>query len=125
MCEDQILNYTCHCFKGFTGRHCEIDIDECSSSPCQNGGTCFEKSHQHLINNFSESLIRDQYFNFSQIAGYLCQCSSGFEGINCEFNINDCENNLCMNNATCIDAINSYSCQCINGFDGKTSLDFD
>lgn len=25
-CEDQVLNYTCHCFKGFTGRHCEIGL---------------------------------------------------------------------------------------------------
>ena len=97
-----------------------IDIDECASSPCLNGGSCFEKSHQHLISKFSESLIRDQYSNFSQIAGYLCQCPSGFEGINCELNIDDCERgHLCMNNGTCIDEINSYSCLCLTGFDGK------
>ena len=25
---------------GYTGVHCEIDIDECTPGPCQNGGQC-------------------------------------------------------------------------------------
>ena len=43
--------------------HCyfSIDIDECSSSPCQNDGTC-----------------RDQ------LNGYNCFCRVGFTGRNCE-----------------------------------------
>ena len=34
-------NYTCNCVPGWTGRRCEIDFDDCSSNPCQNGATCF------------------------------------------------------------------------------------
>ncbi|RXM35098.1 Fibropellin-1 [Acipenser ruthenus] len=30
------------CLKGFEGIHCEIDINECISSPCQNHGHCLE-----------------------------------------------------------------------------------
>lgn len=37
---------------------------------------------------------------------------SGYRGMNCEENIDDCPGNLCQNGATCIDGINSYTCQC-------------
>ena len=32
--------YTCTCAAGYSGRHCGVNIDECASAPCQNGGTC-------------------------------------------------------------------------------------
>ena len=38
-----------------------LDINECASSPCQNGGTC-----QDSIN------------------AYYCKCVAGYEGDNCE-----------------------------------------
>jgi hypothetical protein len=31
-----------------SGKNCEIDINECESSPCQYGGTCLERSNQSL-----------------------------------------------------------------------------
>ena len=27
---------------GYTGENCEMEINECQSHPCQNGGTCID-----------------------------------------------------------------------------------
>ncbi len=32
--------YRCDCINGFRGRLCEININECISLPCKNGGVC-------------------------------------------------------------------------------------
>ena len=44
-----------------------IDIDECDSSPCQNGGTCQDR-----------------------VNGYVCTCKLGYIGANCERGNMDC-----------------------------------
>ena len=60
-CTSQNGNYTCNCYSGFSGRNCTVDVDECSSNPCKNGGRCQDK-----------------------VNGYVCQCSSGYEGNACQ-----------------------------------------
>lgn len=36
-------SYECDCSDtGFEGDHCEVDIPECASNPCQHGATCLE-----------------------------------------------------------------------------------
>ncbi|KAB7504459.1 Protein slit, partial [Armadillidium nasatum] len=51
-----------------------------------------------------------------------CHCPPGFEGLRCEKNINDCEENKCENNSTCVDLVMSYKCQCQPGYTGKINL---
>jgi EGF-like domain len=38
-CQDLLNAYECKCDKGFTGVHCETDINECEPDPCVHG-TC-------------------------------------------------------------------------------------
>ena len=45
----------------FTGKLCDIDIDECASRPCVNGGTCINDKN-----------------------GYSCACPFNYAGKNCE-----------------------------------------
>ncbi|KAG8011015.1 Versican core protein [Nibea albiflora] len=51
----------CMCAPGYTGQHCETDVDECQSNPCLNGATCLDG-----VNSFT-CLCLPSY------AGELCE----------------------------------------------------
>ncbi|XP_035801720.2 sushi, nidogen and EGF-like domain-containing protein 1 isoform X1 [Amphiprion ocellaris] len=96
-------SFTCSCLAGFTGRRCQIDVDECASSPCQNGGTCED-----------------------QINGFICQCPPGYTGIHCETDIDECKDRPCFNNASCVQGAGSFTCVCEPGYTGvlcETDID--
>jgi len=46
-------------------------------------------------------------------------CPDGFEGDECEIDIDDCEDNDCENNSTCVDGINNYTCLCSPEYTGN------
>uniref|UniRef100_A0A8C9W046 Neurogenic locus notch homolog protein 1 n=1 Tax=Scleropages formosus TaxID=113540 RepID=A0A8C9W046_SCLFO len=110
-CIDKINGYECACEAGYTGEDfvnvkiviplsltgtmCNINIDECASSPCHNGGTCVDG-----INNFT------------------CSCPEGYSP-NCQTNINECASNPCLNQGTCIDDVAGYKCNCILPYTGE------
>ena len=53
--------YKCVCKPGFTGKNCEININECDPSPCLNGGHCVDG-----------------------VNDYTCKCPAGYAGKDCE-----------------------------------------
>ena len=58
---------------------CEIDIDECSSAPCHNGGSCSQ----------------------TQVGGYICECPPGTTGASCETDVDECLSMPCENGGDC------------------------
>lgn len=65
---------------------CEMEIDECQSNPCRNGGTCID-----------------------QLATYECVCPEDYVGRQCEaLRLITCENQPCRNGSTCTDGASKY-----------------
>lgn len=88
------------------GMHCEVDINECDSSPCQNGATC-----QDSVNY------------------YRCHCPApelGQEpwgGRDCEVRLVGCRQHQCQHNAGCVPMMSDggehgYTCVCPPGWAG-------
>ncbi|KAF2981482.1 hypothetical protein EK904_009603 [Melospiza melodia maxima] len=62
-CITESWGANCSCRPGFTGRNCQININECEPNPCQNGGTCQDSENR-----------------------YECVCSASFTGERCDIN---------------------------------------
>ena len=45
----------------------------------------------------------------------VCVCPTGFAGLSCEINIDDCAANQCENDSKCIDKVAGYMCDCQPG----------
>lgn len=46
---------------------------------------------------------------------YTCTCNPGYEGVNCDKEINECTYGFCKNNRSCIDDFLDYKCVCNEG----------
>ena len=56
-CVKDTPGYSCSCAAGYTGKNCQINVNECEQNPCQNEATCND-----LVNT------------------YNCTCSTGYTG---------------------------------------------
>ena len=129
-------NYTCPCVEGFTGSGAPgsdcVEIDECLSAPCLNGGTCRDAlgnytceclagydnlSNCEIIDTCQSSPCQNNGSCSVVPNNYTCFCAVGFEGYSCENNIDDCEKIGCVK-GQCQDGIASFTCKCADGYTG-------
>nr|XP_039269162.1 sushi, von Willebrand factor type A, EGF and pentraxin domain-containing protein 1-like [Styela clava] len=133
-CERRVDDFYCECYPGYSGKICDIDIDDCNPNPCQNDGKCTDD-----VNDFSCQCAEGYQGKRCEIKTDLCNpnpcrhvercenrendfycvCIPGYTGKRCEIDINDCLPNPCQNGGHCIDEVNDFSCQCEGGFEGK------
>ncbi|XP_042333974.1 protein crumbs homolog 2 [Sceloporus undulatus] len=133
-CTEIAGGYACKCQPGFSGPHCEEDVDECSSAPCQNGAICLDRVNEyncfcvpgfqgyHCEIDINECASRPCQHNgtcLNLMDHYLCQCLPGYTGMNCDVEIDECESGPCWHNGTCSDHIGYFTCSCMPGFEGE------
>ena len=106
--------FQCVCRAGYGGSTCAEDIDECLSTPCQNGGACTQ-----------------------DVDAYTCGCVAGFMGQRCQIDIDECQSQPCINRGTCNQQtqydpeyarppdppLGNYSCTCADGYAGDNCAD--
>ena len=112
-----IDKFKCYCPPGWTGDRCELDVEECASSLCQNGAACGDSRYYKTWKTPADVV---------QAGAYTCTCKPGFTGSNCEVDIDDCQPEPCQNNATCTESgtnasvlLTQFHCKCQAGWHGK------
>ncbi|NXF90440.1 SNED1 protein, partial [Eubucco bourcierii] len=141
----QVANGTaaCLCQPGYTGADCQTEVNECESSPCLNGGHCID-----LVGNYSclclepfagqrcetdlsscedRSCRNRQTCNYIRPGRYICTCSPGYYGSNCQYGgprvPSACLSHPCQNAGSCLETEQGYICECQEGYTGQDCRD--
>uniref|UniRef100_A0A8C3TEB6 Neurogenic locus notch homolog protein 1 n=1 Tax=Chelydra serpentina TaxID=8475 RepID=A0A8C3TEB6_CHESE len=159
-CTDCVNSYTCTCPSGFSGIHCENNTPDCTershfsptcynlvrwcdSSPCKNGGKCWQTNNLYRCECNSgwtglycdvpsvscdvaakqqgvdvAHLCRNSGLCVDRDNTHFCRCQAGYTGSYCEEQVDECSPNPCQNGATCTDYLGGYSCECVAGYHG-------
>ena len=88
-CVDIFFSPLCLYKADWMGPNCTVQVDECSSNPCLNGGQCQDVE-----------------------GDYRCLCALGFTGKKCQHSIDYCGSQPCHHGETCSYSLESFQCRC-------------
>jgi hypothetical protein len=135
----QIGNEAGHCVDGWSGRTCDVDVNECASDPCVNGRCiqdiidhwtchCYPGWNAHHCDEDIDECASVPCQNHAACTNlhdaYDCDCRAGYAGFDCEVDIDECSSSPCVN-GSCEESKNStliqpgyFVCECEEGFEG-------
>ncbi len=120
-----------------TFRYTRVFPDDCASSPCQHGGSCWDrigdfhctcpvgyegKMCEKVADPCLKGVCRNGaecISNAEEAGGYACKCAGPYVGKHCEIQTVACTANPCLNGASCINALGFFKCLCPEGFTGE------
>ncbi|XP_052738209.1 fat-like cadherin-related tumor suppressor homolog isoform X2 [Bicyclus anynana] len=123
--------FECACHARFRGRRCELDTDPCASQPCLHGGRCAAAAGAFRCacgaGLAGERCERGRWCAPGVCAhggaceegdwGPSCRCR-GYFGPRCEYDVDECAGEPCLNGATCVNEPGSFRCLCPPGRTG-------
>lgn len=124
-CHNTLGSFQCLCPVGQEGPQCKVRKGACLPGTCLNGGTC------QLVpegdTTFHLCLCPPGKTSWGSTAPLSPQKGSmfdsmiltGFTGLDCEMNPDDCVRNQCQNGATCRDGLGTYTCLCPKTWKGE------
>lgn len=109
---NSLNSYTCKCLDSYSGPRCQIKVNYCASSPCQNNATC-----TNLVSSYSCLCQpgRSTYVKLKKSTKFNL-INKGYTGINCDQIINLCVSGICQNGGLCLPLLNDIKCLCPKGF---------
>lgn len=116
-CSNTEGSYQCECKDGY-----QDDVEACRNDPklpsCGLGCHDIDDCTTHTPGK--EKCVHSSSCTDLGVHAYRCQCSEGWESIDCDVDINECgtKENECHPHATCDNTDGSYSCTCNEGFSG-------
>lgn len=118
--------YACTCLSRFRGGNCQIDTNPCASAPCLNGGTCQNDPDGGYTCSCPQRLSgkRCDYGRYCNpnpcmnggvceegARSHVCRCR-GFQGSECQHDVDECVQVPCALGATCLNLPGSFQCVC-------------
>ncbi|KAJ0179077.1 hypothetical protein K1T71_004789 [Dendrolimus kikuchii] len=124
--------YACACHARFSGARCEVDADPCAAQPCLHGGSCRADAGAFrcacAAGLAGERCERGRWCGGGDGGGGApvcahggaceegewgpsCRCR-GYYGPRCQFDVDECAGEPCLNGATCLNEPGSFRCLC-------------
>ena len=107
---------------------CDVDVNECLSSPCINNATCADSSTNTAVAAHAYTCACVAGFANGMCAytfapAYAAQCSlTSAAGGNCDVNVDECASKPCQNGGVCHQYVDAWKCDCFEVVNNRTGI---